>query len=210
MSRDGQPRNAPGELTCTLPFRARHARFDRPAGSLVELLQADGEDFVHLAAWTLLDRRATPAEHAAWLAGLNGGSQHAKADLIATLAGLATAAGNPPQLSGLNNYLLLHELRGKPVVGSMLSGLTALHLAHPGFSWPARFVRSVPGKIRYTYRHSRKLLYKLAGRMQVPNPVEMRLALGRERAAAPDDAGPIVVDYYQRLIAAVDGRERAD
>lgn len=203
MSED--PRAA---LICELPFRPRLAVFDRPAASLAEMLQADGGDFVHVAAWTMLGRRATRDEHAAWLAGLDAGQRHARAHLIAKLHDMAVAAGNPPQLSGLNNYLLLNQRRSAPVVGPLLAGVTALHLRFPGLGWPARFARSVPGKIRYTYRHSRKLLYKLAGRMQVPNPVEVRLALGRERAPAPEGTEPLVADYYQRLIAAADGRGR--
>lgn len=193
-------------LPCAIPFRARTARFDRPAASLAELLQGDGADFVHMAVWTLRGRRAEAAEHARLLALLEASPRGGKGAVIDLLAADAEAAEESRTLPGLANYLLMRQRRGTPVVGPLLAGITALHLRYPGLGWPARFARSIPGKFRYTYRHSRKFLYKLAGRMQVPNPVEVRLALGGERADPPENLEPTVAAYYERLVGAFDRR----
>lgn len=193
-------------LPCAIPFRARTARFDRPAASLAELLKGEGAEFIHMAVWTLRGRRADRAEHAELLALLEADPHGGKDAVIAALAADAPAAETGRSLPGLANYLQLRKRRGTPVVGPLLAGIIALYLRYPRLGWPARFVRSVPGKVRYTYRHSRKFLYRLAGRMQVPNPVEVRLALGGERSDPPENLEPAVAAYYQRLVGAFDRR----
>lgn len=198
------------DLPCNIPFRARLARFDRPAQSLIELLQAEGGDFVHLASWTLLGRRANRTEHAECLAMLSTSPHDSKGVLIADLAARAEASGMTPELAGLAHYLRVRARRSTPIVGPLLAMATSLYLHLPILGWPARFVRRIPGKFRWTYRHSRKALLKFAGWANLPQPAGVRRALGVERAPAPEGMDPRVTEYYRLLCVTVDGKEHVN
>jgi len=190
------------------PFHARLARYDRPAMDLDELLRGDGDDFVHQAYWTILDRRCTRGEHAAALDQLNAGC--AKSALLLDLSRQLAADQALPAVTGLSRLLRL-EQRGKlPMVGPMFVALSILVERQQWLGWPARFISSVPGKFRWGYRHSRKLLVRAGGALRLPSRVEMRRTFGVEHASPLPDMSPRAVWIYTELCVALDHSSRDD
>ena len=181
------------------PFRARRARFDRPALTLDELMRADGGDFVHLACWTVVGRRATRSEHAAWqlLMAQRDGK-------IALLNALVRLADTPPAVPGLAPLLLVHRRAELPWIGPLFAALTRLTLRYRSIGAPARFMRRLPGRVRWTYRHARKALWKLAARLRFPTRNHIRMALQTGHVAPPSGTDPRAVVLYGALCSALD------
>jgi hypothetical protein len=198
--------NSIDPLHCNIPFRARLARFDRPAKSLSELLHAEGDDFIHLAAWTVLGRRAAQEEHTDWCAFLASCSEDPKGSVIAQLAMQAEISGSPPPLMELRHYLRIRARRNIPVVGRFAATVTHFYLCHPALGIPTRFLRKIPGKCRWTYRHSRKGMIKIAKWINLPAPAKMRRTLGAMRQPAPEAIDPRAAEYYRALCIAVDAK----
>lgn len=184
------------------PLRPTLSRYDRPALTLAELLKADGTDFVFQAVWTLHGRRVTRPEHDALMALLTG--PDGKVAVLAALDADVPEGAQAPALPGLRLMLLVERRRHTPVVGPLLSRATILADRHPGLAAPGRFVRSLPGKVRWTYRHGRKLLIRLASRSGLPSRTEVRRTLGVTRAPADPEMSERSAWIYARLCEAVD------
>lgn len=186
-------------------FRPRLSRYDRSALTLAELLRAEGTDFIFQAVWTLHGRRTSRAQHDALLELL-----HRPRGKMAVLAALETSLPQGAELNtlpGLRRMLLVERRRNTSLVGPLLSWATVLADRHPGAMMPVRFVRSLPGKARWTYRHSRKLLIRLASRSGLPSQTDVRRTLGVARAPAGPDMSERSAWIYARLCEVVDRSE---
>lgn len=186
--------------------RPRLSRYDRPALSLAELLRAEGSDFIYQAVWTMHGRRADRAAHVELLAllGRPGGKYAVLDQLLQSLPpGQEQAA-----LPGLGQILLVERRRYTPVVGPVLAGATRLAQRYPALGWPVRFVRSIPGKFRWTYRHTRKFAVRIAGKAGLPTRVEIRRTFRVGHEPPAPDMTERAVWIYQGLCTAVDQSAR--
>ncbi len=185
-----------------LQIRPRLSRYDRPALSLADLLKAEGTDFVCQAVWTMHGQRATRQRHDMLLEVLNKAGD--KAAVLAALDSNLPAGAERPSLPGLRLLLMVERRRHSPLVGPLLAHATILADRHPAVGAPVRLARSLPGKVRWTYRHGRKLLIRLAGRSGLPSRTELRRTLGVSRAPATSDMSDRAASIYTRLCEAVD------
>lgn len=184
------------------PERPRLSRYDRPALNLAELLRAEGSDFVFQAVWTMHGRRVDAAAHGALLALLERpGGKYAVLD---QLHQSLPPGQDQASLPGLAQILLVERRRITPLVGPVLAGAMVLAQRYPALGWPARFTRSIPGKFRWAFRHSRKFAVRIAGKAGLPTRVEMRrtFRVGHEPPAA--DMSERAAGIYQQLCEAVD------
>lgn len=180
--------------------RPRLSRYDRPALSLAELLRGEGTDFICQAVWTMRGRRVHREEHDRLLALLDAPS--GKLAVLDHLDQTTEPGSAPVALAGLGQVLLVERRRNTPVVGPVLAGATCLAHRFPVLGMPVRFVRSIPGKVRWTYRHTRKFAVRLAGRAGLPSRVEVRRTLGvRHEPAAPGMSDRAAAIYRQLCIA---------
>lgn len=183
-------------------LRPRLSRYDRPALSLPELMKGEGTDFIFQSVWTMKGQRVSRQQHDALLELLEHGG--GKAAVLLALATELAEDGKQASLPGLNIMLVVERRRNKPVIGPILAHATVLADRYPVVSLPARFVRGIPGKVRWTYRHSRKLLIRLASRSGLPSQTEVRRTLGVSRSAATPDMTDRAAWLYARLCEAVD------
>lgn len=190
-------------MSLELPLRPRLSRYDRPALDLAELMKGEGTDFVFQAVWTIEGRRPERAQHERLLALLEG--TDSKAAVLAALVESAREVGGPPTLPGLALMVLVERRRNTPIIGPLLARATLLSDRHPGFALPVRFARKLPGKVRWTYRHARKLLIRLASGIGLPSRTEFRRKLGVARAAPAPGMSERASAIYLRLCDAIDG-----
>lgn len=186
--------------------RPRLSRYDRPALTLAELMRAEGADFVHQASWTLHGRRADPVLFAQLFEQMQHG--RGKLGVLDLLDRTRPDDQADADLPGLGHMLMLERRRHIPLIGALLVNATLFVEQRPALGWPVRFIRSIPGKIRWAFRHSRKFAVRLASRTGLPSRVEMRrtFRIGHEPPAA--DLSPRAVWIYQRLCAAIDRSSR--
>jgi hypothetical protein len=183
-------------------LRPRLSRYDRPALTLAELMRGEGSDFIFQAVWTIQGRRVSREEHNALLDQLE--RQGSKSAVLAVLKTALEKQGKHVDLPGLNLMLAVEQRRNAPVIGPILVQATILADPYPAASLPLRFIRSIPGKFRWTYRHGRKLVIRLAGRSGLPSQIELRRTLGVGRAPARPDMTDRAVWLYKRLCETVD------
>jgi len=188
--------------------RPRLSRFDRPALSLAELLRAEGPDFIWQAVWTMHGQRVDRLANAELLTLLKrpGG----KYLVLDQLHQSVPPGQDRAPLPGLAQILQVERRRYTPLVGPVLAGATMLTLRYPALGSPVRFVRSIPGKFRWTYRHAGKLVVRIAGKAGLPNRVEIRrtFRVGHEPPAS--DLTKRAICIYEDLCTAVDQREIAN
>lgn len=192
----------------SIPFRARLAKFDRPAKNLRELMEMQDEDFLHASAWSVLGRRISREEYLVLLAKLHGNAVDGKRLVLIELEQKGREAGFRPVLPGLQNLVLLHQRKQVPVIGGTLAAVTMIFFKFPALTWPIGVARSIPGKFRWTYRHSRKALMRLGGKLHAPTTQDMRRVFRVPRSPVPEGTDPLIARYYQQLQDAVDGAER--
>lgn len=182
--------------------RPRLSRYDRPALSLPELLRAEGSDFIYQAVWTMHGCRAARTLHAELLPLLaRPGGKYAVLD---QLHQSLPPGQEPAMLPGLAQILLVERRRYTPVIGPVLAGATMLAQRYPALGWPARFVCSIPGKFRWTYRHTRKFAVRIAGKAGLPTRVEIRRTFGVGHEPPAADMTERAAWIYNALCAAVD------
>lgn len=186
-------------------FRPKRSRYDRPALSLAELLKVEGSNFVFQAVWTIEGARVARHDHDALMVLLAGdGGKFAVLDLLVK----RLPEGRPlPAFPGLGLALMVERRRNTPLVGPLLAHATIASHKYPWLGGPARFVRSVPGKARFAYRHSRKLLVRLGKKMQLPTRVEVRRSFGVTHQPASSDMTDRAKWIYDQLCNAVDAPE---
>lgn len=188
-----------------LPILPRLSRYDRPALNLADLLKAEGTDFICQAVWTMHGRRASRQQHDVLLDLLNKAGE--KAVVLASLDASLPPDAARPFLPGLRLLLIVERRRHSLLVGPFLVRATILADRHPAFGAPVRLIKSMPGKVRWTYRHGRKLFIRLAGRSGIPSRTELRRTLGVSRAPASSDMSERASWIYTRLCEAVDRTE---
>ena len=192
-------------MICLFPTLAR---FDRPADTLSELLRPDGGDFVFVAFWTMLGRRPSVVEHQSATKALVS-SDHNKAALVLALAKRSEVTAAIDEVAGLASYLAIEQSRRVafigPVLGWCLAFLVRLGLdpRRQGFS-----LRPV-GKIRWLYRHCRKLLFGLFFRLHLPTRGKIMRALMVPHAPPPEGADLRSAEIYRNLCDILDAGKRA-
>lgn len=188
--------------------RPRLSRFDRPALSLTELLRAEGSDFIWQAVWTMHGQRVDRLAHDALLALINlpGG----KYLVLDQLHQSVPQGQDPAPLPGLVQILQVERRRYRPLVGPVLAGATMLTQRYPALDLPVRFVRSIPGKFRWTYRHAGKFVVRIAGKAGLPNRVEIRRTFHVGHEPPASDMTKRAISIYDDLCTALDQREIAN
>ena len=186
-------------------FLPQRSRYDRPALSLAELLRADGSNFVFQAVWSIEGLRVVRSDHDALMRLLAG--QGGKAVVLGALVSRLPEGRTPLPIPGLSFYLMVERRRSVPLVGSILARATMVADQYPALGWPGRFVRSLPGKVRFTYRHGRKLFVRLGRTMKLPSRVEVRRKFGVTHQPAPPEMSERAKWIYEQLCKAVDAPE---
>ena len=198
----GMPSMKKSTMSPDLPLRPRLSRYDRPAQTLQELLKGDGTDFVFQAVWTMHGQRVCREQHDALLDVLQG--EGGKPAVLSVLAADLAAEGKQVSLPGLSLILLVEKRRNKAIIGPLLARATVFADRYPIVTLPGRFMQAIPGKVRWTYRHSRKLLIRLASCSGLPSQTKVRRTLGVSRASAMSDMTDRAAWLYTRLCEAVD------
>jgi len=183
-------------------FRARLARYDRPASSLEELLRAEGDDFVHFACWTVLGRRAKRAEHEEWVVTLT--KADGKQALLYRLyreCGDRAASGVP---SDIRQSMMVYRLSLVPWVGGGLAFVVGYFLKLSWLRASSDFIRRTPGRMRWLYRHSRKAVFRLAARLRLPHSSKVRRVMQVGHAPVPEGVDARTAELYTALCVAVD------
>lgn len=187
--------------------RPRFSRYDRPALSLADLMKPADGDFVDVAVWTMLNRRADAAQHAEMRAVLAAGGKPA---VLAALQAQRADRDLPP-IDGLARLLLVQGRTAVPVIGPYLARLAELIEANPalkaGLKAPGRLIGRVPRWLGWLGRRARRMGTRLGSRIRLPTPRRVRNALGV--AHAPPDArlSPRAAALYAALCTAIDRRE---
>lgn len=181
-------------------FGARLARFDRPAIDLAELLQADGGDFIHLAIWTFLGRRATMTEYQHWYARL--AAAPGKPALLFDMSQSYQVSDAKHHVPGLLALLKLERLSRIAVIGAIIP------MAHrlPWLSWPLDAAKRMSGKVRWAYRHSSKWLARQTRRMGISSQMNPARRSNTDREPVPPGTDARTADLYRQLCAQIDGK----
>jgi|GEM_PF-1163687 hypothetical protein len=188
--------------------RPRLSRFDRPALSLSELLRAEGPDFIWQAVWTMHGQRVDRLTFEELLTLLNrpGGKYIVLDQLYRSMPPGQVSATLP----GLAQILQVERRRYVPVIGTVLASAVMLTQRYPALGSPVRFVRSIPGKFRWTYRHAGKFAVRIAAKAGLPNRVEIRRTFRVSHEPPASDLTKRAVSIYQELCTAIDQREIAN
>lgn len=181
--------------------RPRLSRFDRPALTLAELLRAEGGDFVHLATWTMLGRRAQPAEHAA-LASLL--ATRGRPAVLARLRELQGPGASLPDLDGLARLLLVQRRSAMPLIGPIVVWLADAIDRRPWLLRVFRVRARAPRWLGWLRRLISRLVSRLAALLRVPRPRQVRHQLGVGHAPPDPGMSPRAIELYQKLCGAVD------
>lgn len=186
-------------------FRPQRSRYDRPALSLAELLKAEGSNFVFQAVWTIVGERVVRHDHDALMLLL--ASDGGKFAVLDALVKRLPVGRSLPVLPGLGLALVVERRRNTPVVGPLLAHATIAFHKYPWLGGPTRLVQSIPGKARFAYRHSRKVLVRLGKRMELPTRVEVRRSFGVAHQPALPDMTDRAKWIYEQLCNAIDAPE---
>jgi hypothetical protein len=99
---------------------------------------------------------------------------------------------------------MVERRRNTPFVGPLLACATFAAERHPALSWPMLFVRSIPKKVRFIYRHGHKLLVRFGRTAQLPSRIEIRRTFGTTHEPASLEMSDREKWIYQRLCEALD------
>jgi hypothetical protein len=174
------------------------ARFDRPALDLEELMSATGSDFVYAAYWSILDRRASPAEVKAGVESLNAAMT--REDFLILLANGDEGRRkriSPPYLGRL---LAMQRDARLSLVGNF-SRFVDGKLMRRKFGLRIRIcVQRIAAFMRWSRRHSRKALIRMVRQL---GGIVRRLLPVRHAPPSPDMT-PRSAELYIRLCRALD------
>ena len=184
-------------------FRPRLSRFDRPAISVEELFQAEGGDFVHIACWTTLGRRATLTEFAQWFAHVE-----LTGDKIALLSMLRKLPSvRDVQLpTGLRAMLAIQQRSEMPLVGPLLTRLSNASTNCKALNWVAPLADGVLRKVRCVYRHGKMRLRAGAAITGLSGRPLKHILREQKRRPAPDGTPQPIVAIYADLCKALDAK----
>jgi hypothetical protein len=185
--------------------RPRLARFDRPALHIDDLMAAHGEDFVHIAYWTLAGRRAKPEEIKTGIASLDGGMT--REHLLMVLAESYQLSPKDTQLPHLKKLLAEQRRRRIPLVGELLISIDSA-LGNDRTMLRARvYVQRAAGAVRWSYRHSRKALIRTIRQLGRPAATIVRRIRPAKHANPTTGMSNRAIEIYDLLCRALDKRD---
>lgn len=190
--------------TLAVQSRPSLSRYDRPALSLSELMNAEGSDFVHFASWTIVGQRVT-VEELQRLANVL--ESHGKLSVLTELHKISKSGRDVPQIEGLSKLILLERRKKVPIVGDFLAKFTLLQEANFGIPFSSFSERNLPRWIGWTGRRIKRVIVRVGSEIRLPTLTRFRNSLGVRHAAPDRRLSPEAIVIYHQLCSAIDSVE---